>query len=91
VNKNDEELKEVEKVAQEIARYIQRMNGECAETLDGILKWWLPQQRLLEQRRKVEKAVAILCQQGVLTIRTLPDGSTLYFAADQSDEKENKV
>ena len=74
---NDEEEPDIQSLAEEIARYLQGRE-QVADTLDGILQWWILRQRLHEERRRVERAMAYLHQQGMISIRPLPDGRLLY-------------
>lgn len=41
---------EVAEVANEVAKYLHRSRVNTTETLEGILEWWIPQQRILEER-----------------------------------------
>lgn len=72
------EQTKVAEVANKIASYLRRTNGNTAETLDGILEWWIPRQRILEERYLVEQAIKQLCEKGVLFMRKNADGSVIY-------------
>lgn len=50
----------------------------AADTLDGIVTWWLPQQRYETARTRVEEALVRLVDVGVLRRDRLPDGAELY-------------
>jgi len=50
----------------------------AADTLDGIVTWWLPQQRYETTRTRVEQALVHLVEIGVLRRDRLPDGAELY-------------
>lgn len=74
-------------VADEIARYLQRSKGNTSETLEGILEWWIPQQRILEERYWVERAITQLCDKGVLFMRNNLDGSVIYSTNARSQQR----
>jgi hypothetical protein len=71
---------EVQSLAAEIARYLERRAGG-ADTLEGITHWWIRMQRLAEAEEKVRRAVEHLCERGVLERRVLPGGRVVYRAA----------
>lgn len=50
----------------------------AADTLDGIVSWWLPLQRYAAARGSIEAALAHLVELDVLRRDRLPDGTDLY-------------
>lgn len=50
----------------------------AADTVDGIVAWWLPQQRYETARTRIEQALVHLVEIGVLRRDRLPDGAELY-------------
>lgn len=50
----------------------------AADTLDGITRWWLPQQRYVNALSRIETVLHRLVDQGNLQLRRLPDGTVLY-------------
>lgn len=70
----------VDTIAEEIAEYL-AVQESAADTLDGIVQWWLLRQRLQEGRRQVEAAVDLLCRKGTLKQQKLVDGTVVYLAA----------
>lgn len=50
----------------------------AADTLDGIVSWWLPLQRYATARERIEAALAHLVDLDVLRRDRLPDGTDLY-------------
>lgn len=72
-------LAEIEDLAQEISRYLQEHDG-VADTLEGVVHWWILRQRLQEEQSKVQQAMDYLCAKGVVKVRELPDGEILYSA-----------
>lgn len=83
-----EEDPDIQSLAQEIARYLQERE-QIADTLDGIVQWWILRQRLHEERRKVERAMAYLYRQGIISMRRLPDGRTLYIGRSFSPDNQH--
>ena len=51
---------------------------DAADTLDGIVSWWLPLQRYETERRRIENALGHLVERGQLRCDRLPGGATLY-------------
>ena len=51
---------------------------DAADTLDGIVAWWLPRQRYETARDRIEAALASLVAQGLLRASGLPGGPELY-------------
>lgn len=72
-----------EEVARQILEYLQR-HPHASDTLDGIAKWWVMEQRLSESVLIVRQALEQLEMEGVIHARNTPDGRTLYFAMSQS-------
>lgn len=50
----------------------------AADTLDGIVEWWLPRQRYEIERSRIRDALATLVASGALRRQRLPGGETLY-------------
>ena len=76
---------DVQKLAEEISRYLLEHDG-VADTLEGVTQWWLLRQRLHEGRNKVARAIDYLCEQGVIERRELPDGKILYGPVGSSKD-----
>lgn len=51
---------------------------DAADTLEGIVSWWLPQQRYETERRRIESALGHLVDRGQLRRDRLPGGAALY-------------
>ena len=51
---------------------------DAADTLDGIVSWWLPQQRYETERRRIEQVLSRLVERGQLRCNRLPGGAVLY-------------
>jgi len=86
VTKIDEQ--DVEKLADEIADYLQQREV-VADTIDGITHWWLMRQRMQERKRQVEQAVECLCDQGLIEKRVMVDGTVLYLS--KKNHNKNKT
>jgi hypothetical protein len=50
----------------------------AADTLDGIVQWWIPQQRYENSRTYIECVLVRLVAAGLLTREHLPGGIELY-------------
>ena len=58
---------------------------QAADTLEGIADWWLPQQRYVTAKARIEAVLRQLVIQGALRMRHLPDGTAIYT---RNDERE---
>ncbi|WP_295886931.1 hypothetical protein [uncultured Thiohalocapsa sp.] len=66
-------------LAEEIARYLAANQG-ARDTVDGITRWWIARQRLLETRSMVEKALRHLEAQGRVRPQRNAGGELVYGA-----------
>ena len=64
-------------VAAEVLGYL-LSRPSAADTVEGIMNWWLPRQRYETERRKVEAALDELTARGLITKARLIDGTILY-------------
>ncbi len=55
-----------------------RMHPQAADTLQGITRWWLPQQRYERELERIEGALKVLAARGKLQVRELPEGRAVY-------------
>lgn len=72
--KEEARLREVETA---VLAYLQK-HPEAADTLDGIVSWWLPQQRYETDRERIERVLSELVTHGKLRCEQLPGGAVLY-------------
>jgi len=72
---------ETDEVETSILAYL-GAHPHAADTLDGILSWWLPRQRYVSARERIEVSLSRLVHRGVLRRDRLPDGSDLYALRD---------
>jgi hypothetical protein len=70
-------------IANSILRYL-RGRPRAADTLTGITRWWLLQQRIEQSTAEVAAALAILKDQRLVRERRMPDGQVLYVARVES-------
>ncbi len=73
-------------IADRIVSYL-ATHQHSADTLEGIVKWWLLRQRLEEETAKVQRAVDKLCEDGVLKGISVQGGSTVYMMNGDSQER----
>ena len=64
-------------LSHEILRYL-RAHPQAADTVDGIVEWWLPRQRYDEAVDRVQSALDELVARGLMEKTTLVDGTVLY-------------
>lgn len=81
------------RLSDEILRYL-RAHPRAADTVDGIVEWWLPRQRRDEAVDQVQRALDALVGRGLVEKIVLVDGTVLYADRTQKpfsiqgDEKE---
>lgn len=51
---------------------------QAADTLRGIVNWWLPRQRYESDSQRIEHVLSDLVIEGLLHRNRLPDGEVLY-------------
>jgi Fe2+ or Zn2+ uptake regulation protein len=73
----------------EILRYL-RAHPQAADTVDGIVMWWLPRQRYEEAIDRVQHALDDLVARGWVEKVTLVDGTVLYSGLTQQSPR-NRV
>ena len=65
------------RLSDEILRYL-RAHPQAADTVDGIVEWWLPQQRYDEAVDQVQLVLDELVARRLVDQITLVDGTVLY-------------
>lgn len=73
------------KLARQIVAYL-RNHPFSGDTLEGVSRWWLKQQRLTESVSEVHQALVRLGNEGLIYERATPDGRTLFFARTHAEE-----
>ena len=74
---NDFRSEDIEEIASQIERYLKN-HPNAADSLDGILHWWLTRQRYEESAQHVRQALERLLRRGTITARVMIGGGTLY-------------
>jgi DNA-binding PadR family transcriptional regulator len=91
---SDDDADKDREIEQTVLSYLQR-HPQAADTLDGIVRWWLPQQRYSVAQARIEAALRRLVSQGLIRQRRLPTGDALYVrgeatGTENSDDNEQK-
>lgn len=68
---------QIDAVAREIKRYLDA-HPDAADTIDGVVQWWLPAVSAAVPRETVQRALTALVAEGQIASRTLVDGTVLY-------------
>lgn len=68
---------DVERISAEIQRYL-NSHPNAADSLEGITRWWLPEQLYEEGKEKVQKALQLLVKRKLLTQKRNLDGTHIY-------------
>lgn len=76
-NHSDFQGYDIVEIARQIERYL-ATHPNAADSLEGILGWWLTRQRYEDSAQQVRQALERLLRQGTITTRVLGDGKTLY-------------
>jgi hypothetical protein len=71
---------EIARLSEAILDYLQR-NPEAADTLGGIVNWWLPAEAVHIEASRVERALEQLVAKGFAVKRVLVGGSVVYARA----------
>ena len=81
-------MKDIQLVAKEIEVYLAR-HPHAADSIEGIIKWWLPQQRYIDAHEKIAKALDYLVAQGVVKKVEIP-GSVLYSSKETAGKEQEE-
>ena len=68
---------EVASIARDVQDYLEA-HPHAADTLDGVVKWWLARQRYDHAKEQVLKALELLEREGVITIASTADQKIIY-------------
>lgn len=77
---------DITRVCDAIVYYLQRNPG-AADTVDGIMRWWLPEQYQATERKTVEEALNRLVVRKLVKRRVLPEGTILCAGAAPPERK----
>ena len=77
---------EIEDLGFEILAFLTE-NPNARDTLEGIAEWWLLEQDLRREKRKVRKALTRLVADGLVLEKQRPDGRT-HFQLDDGMLRE---
>lgn len=73
----DEKTEDDELLKQEIIRYLE-LHPNAADTLQGILKWWLKQQANTISEKVLERNLRALVEQKQIVITISQTGEKIY-------------
>lgn len=79
---SDGDQREVTALAEEIRAYLQR-HPKAADSVAGVLKWWLLEQRVEQSREDVQRALDHLVATGQVDVHKTPDGTVIYAASGE--------
>ena len=74
-------------ISREVLDYL-REHPRSGDTLEGVSKWWLLQQRVTESVENVFTALKQLGKEGFVQERVMADGRVVYFANTDSDRPD---
>lgn len=60
-----------------ITRYLE-IHPNAADTLEGVARWWLPAAYKLKSINKVQAALDVLIEQGVIKRTKTADGKVIF-------------
>jgi hypothetical protein len=67
-------------IAREVEAYL-ASHPEGVDSVDGILRWWLPRVRLEETSAELQRALNLLVERGTLDCFEVPGGRVVYRRA----------
>jgi Fe2+ or Zn2+ uptake regulation protein len=76
-----------QEISREILDYL-REHPRSGDTLEGVSKWWLMQQRVSESVENVFQALKQLGHEGFVNERIMADGRVVYFANTESNRPD---
>ncbi|MBA4142839.1 MAG: hypothetical protein H0X43_07500 [Nitrosospira sp.] len=68
---------------EEIIEYL-RAHPAAADTVDGILEWWLCSQRYKTTKDAIQKALDDLVHEGLIDFRDTGEEKRIFFSANRS-------
>jgi hypothetical protein len=68
-----------------VIEYLRR-HPHAADSLDGVVQWWLPRQRYETARERIGVALDQMVANGRLERRALPDGTAIYSLRQEEGE-----
>lgn len=71
-----------------VLAYLHR-HPQAADTLDGIVQWWLPRQRYETARECIGRVLDDLVARGELRCERLPGGAALYGLRRSAEPRSN--
>jgi hypothetical protein len=78
-----------EKVTREILGYLLE-HPDAKDTVDGVIKWWLPEDLVDRGKKTVQEVLEILVSRGWLTERNVTSSEKIYgMKKDRLEEIEN--
>jgi len=80
-----DQTKEEKRVCQYILSYLLE-NPHAGDTLDGIVEWWLLNQRIAFETQTVSQAVAKLVADGLIVAQRV-EGSRIIYRANRTSGK----
>jgi Fe2+ or Zn2+ uptake regulation protein len=63
--------------ADEILAYL-TAHPQAADSLEGIVSWWLPRQRFEQARARIQETLDQLVERGLVERISVADGTVLY-------------
>lgn len=70
-------------IAIDIRRYLER-HPNAADSVEGVTRWWLTREGSVESIDKVQKALDLLVERGLMTKRVQHDGQSIFARARNS-------
>lgn len=77
----DDDARAVEQLACEVREYLDR-HPEAADTLEGIVAWWMARQRFEQSAERVARALDHLVRIGAVKLHRTPGNRAVYSRRD---------
>jgi len=72
----------------ELSATILRYLAACphaADTVEGVVSWWLPRQRYSDARAAIEQILEEMVAEGLVTKVNLPDNKVIYTCSEKQN------
>ncbi len=78
----NDDARATEQLAREIREYLDR-HPEAADTLEGIVAWWMARQRFEQSAERVARALDHLVSIGAVQLHRTPGNRSVYRRRDK--------
>lgn len=74
---SESHVEAIERLARAIVRYV-NAHPDASDTIEGVARWWVASEAEHVTVDLLERALDMLTERRVLTVRVLPDGRQVF-------------